>query len=240
MFYNADKDRVETQIDIGNTQFWLPIDACPGARVRDDFVHVLVGGGNAESVGQWAITEAAGGSVTATDGHGGGLTFECDGNGDEAEIIEGAVYSRYLSDEPHVCFGGELSALVASKYAELGFEDTTGDHHIKIVYDGSAGEIIYSVDNGTGTPNTGTLSGSPDTDYHIYMMRFGDDGTNGAGSQCEIAVDGVLLDTLTLLSTSKYPGTSTAMSAVCRGTSSAASAWEFYLRHINICSDLVM
>lgn len=238
MVRNAAKDRVETQIDLFGTGFWMPIDACPGVQVRDDFSGVIISAGAVDSLGPWSIATAGVGAVAPVAAHGGGINFSAGGVGATASIMQGSQYTRWLADEPHTCFGANLNNLVAGKQAQLGFEDApAGNNHIKLVYDGATGNVLWSVDDGAG-PTTGVL-GVADTSYHIYMLRFGDDGTNGEGSKCEIAIDGVLTATLTLAATANYPATNTLLQAFSRASSTAGGAFSFDLHHINILSDLV-
>ena len=240
MIYNPDKSRVEVQTDKFGTGFWFPVGGWGLYHIHDDFHGVLTSvAGKVVSSAGWDVTVAVGGTVAPVSDHGGGLLFTIDGNNAEAAIHFGEIYPFKLLGEPHLEFEGHLDTLAAAKLAELGLEDATEDHHVLIYYDGTAGEIRWSVDNGTGAPTTGLITGSPDMLDHVYQMRFGDDGTNGPGSKCEIAVDGVIVATLTKAATAKYPLTNTLMTIACHASSAGAAAFSYTLHHVNVVADKV-
>ena len=240
--YNEDKARYEMQVDLARNGEWFPVYAEPGMPIHDHFVApnlLAVGLGIIFGNRPWSWAAGGGGTVAAANIPMGGIILGAPGANDDSFMSLGgaAVFPFTLEMEPHIWFNGQLGALNATFVGDLGFYSAAYADEIELTYRDEAINLLLKNSLG-GTTVIPVPGETPDTEFHDWMLRFGDDGVNGPGSRCDVIVDGVLRLTVDAADYPDYPALTTQMDIHVRARDVAgAGGFTETIRHFNLLMD---
>ena len=234
---DATNNRIEKQVNpYKQNDGWYVESAEPGLNLADDFVGIfdLAASNVLLSSLSWGVSETATGAVTPGTL---AVNFSAAAENDAGTLtLAGGKFPFTLADEPHVHFKITLNDNDDDFLFELGFEDTAGTTQLLIATETSA--WVFNCDDGTGTDTTTDLATAVSTATLDVEFRFGDDGTEGAGSQVEILINGTVVGTFTYTDTLKYPELDTAVNFIARITNgkSGGGTYTADLADFRLCA----